>query len=92
MSGLEYPLSLSSRCAVLQVPRLCGTPGLLTLIVLQATLSGAFRDTAAVLRLAGPREGGGVESRKWGSGRWRLGGFGGVPVSAGKPRFLVKVT
>ncbi|CAK9112493.1 Protein DETOXIFICATION 45 [Durusdinium trenchii] len=33
------------------VPRLWGSPGLLTLIVLQATLSGAFRDTTAVLRL-----------------------------------------
>ena len=34
-----------------EVPRLCGAPGLLTLIVLQAALSGAFRDTTAVLRL-----------------------------------------
>lgn len=33
------------------VPRLWGSPALLTLIVLQATLSGAFRDTRAVLRL-----------------------------------------
>ncbi|CAJ1458238.1 unnamed protein product [Effrenium voratum] len=51
LSSVDASSPLLQPASAYLVPRLCGTPGLLTLIVLQATLSGAFRDTAAVLRL-----------------------------------------
>lgn len=47
--GSTSPLFQSARAYLL--PRLWGTPALLVLITLQAVLSGAFRDTRAVLRL-----------------------------------------
>eukprot|EP00913_Durusdinium_trenchii_P002031 g1877.t1 len=51
LSSVEASSPLLEPAKAYLVPRLWGSPGLLTLIVLQATLSGAFRDTTAVLRL-----------------------------------------
>eukprot|EP00439_Symbiodinium_sp_Y106_P085792 s162_g29.t2 len=51
LSSVEASSPLLEPAKAYLVPRLCGAPGLLTLIVLQAALSGAFRDTTAVLRL-----------------------------------------
>lgn len=51
LSSVEATSPLLGPAKAYLVPRLWGSPGLLTLIVLQATLSSAFRDTGAVLRL-----------------------------------------
>jgi len=51
LSSVEETSPLMGPARDYLVPRLWGSPGLLTLIVLQATLSGAFRDTTSVLRL-----------------------------------------
>ena len=51
LSAVDASSPLFAGAHAYLVPRLWGTPALLTLIVLQAVLSGGFRDTRAVLRL-----------------------------------------
>lgn len=51
LSAVGPSSPLAAPAASYLVPRLLGTPALLTLIVLQAALSGAFQDTKSVLCL-----------------------------------------
>lgn len=51
LSAVSPSSALFAPARAYLVPRLWGTPGLLALLVLQATLSGAFKDTRKVLRL-----------------------------------------
>ena len=51
LSAVDSSSPLLAPAQAYLVPRLWGSPALLTLIVLQATLSGGFRDTRAVLHL-----------------------------------------